>query len=86
MFFYRGTRFAAWQGDAIIGGLKSRSIIVLRFAGDTVAVAREILMGVRIRHVSQSPDGSVWAIEDFRTGINGGGPGRILKLEPVFGS
>ena len=86
MFFYRGTRFVAWQGDAIVGGLRSRSIIVLRFAGDSVAIAQEIPMGVRIRHVSQAPDGSIWAIEDFRTGPNGGGPGRILKLEPVFGS
>lgn len=86
MFFYRGTRFAAWQGDAIVGGLRSRSIMVLRFAGDSVAIAQEIPMGVRIRHVSQAPDGSIWAIEDFPTGPNGGGPGRILKLEPVFGS
>lgn len=86
MFFYRGTRFAAWQGDAIIGGLKSRSIIRLRFTGDTVTVAQEIPMGVRIRHVSQAPDGSIWALEDFPIGPNGGGPGRVLRLEPVVGT
>jgi len=86
MFFYRGTQFAGWQGDAIIGGLKSRSLIRLRFSGDTVQVAQEIPMGVRIRHVSLAPDGSIWAIEDFPIGPNGGGTGRILKLNPVFGS
>jgi len=86
MFFYRGTRFAAWQGDAIIGGLRSRSLIRLRFSGSAVESVQEIPMSVRIRHVSQAPDGSIWAIEDFPTGPNGGGPGRILKLDPVFGS
>ena len=58
----------------------------LRFDGDSVQVAQEIPMGVRIRHVAQSPDGSIWAIEDFPIGPNGGGPGRILKLDPIFGS
>jgi glucose/arabinose dehydrogenase len=86
MFFYSGTRFAAWQGNAIIGGLRSRSLIRLSFSGDGVAIAQEIPMGVRIRHISQSPDGSIWAIEDFPIGPNGGGPGRILRLEPVFGN
>ncbi len=86
MFFYRGTQFAAWQGDAIVGGLRSRSLMRLRFDGDSVQVAQEIPMGVRIRHVAQSPDGSIWAIEDFPIGPNGGGPGRILKLDPIFGS
>ncbi len=43
-------------------------------------------MNVRIRYVSQAPDGAIWAIEDFKTGPNGGGPGRILRLEPTFGS
>lgn len=86
MFFYSGTRFAAWRGDAIIGGLRSRSLIRLRFSGENVEVAQEIPMGVRIRHVSQAPDGSIWAIEDFAIGPNGGGPGRVLRLEPQFGS
>jgi len=86
MFFSRGTRFAAWQGDAIIGGLKSRTLIRLRFANDAVEVAQEIPMGMRIRHVSQAPDGSIWVIEDFPIGPEGGGLGRIMKLDPVFGS
>jgi len=86
MFFYRGTQFAAWQGDAIIGALRARSLIRLRFDGDNIEVAQEIPMNVRIRHVSQAPDGSIWAIEDFAIGPNGGGPGRILRLEPVFAS
>lgn len=86
MFIYHGATFAAWEGDAIVGGLKSRSILRLHFDGDTVSVAQNIPMNVRIRHVSQAPDGSIWAIEDFPIGPDGGGPGRILKLEPVFGS
>lgn len=84
MFFYRGTMFADWQGDAIIGGLRSRSLLRLRFTGENVEVAQEIPMNVRIRHVSQAPDGAIWALEDFPIGPNGGGPGRVLRLEPVF--
>lgn len=84
MFFYSGNRFAAWQGDAIIGGLRSQSLIRLRFSGDDVQIAQEIPLNVRIRHVSQAPDGAIWAIEDFQTGPNGGGPGRILRIEPIF--
>lgn len=86
MFFYRGTRFAAWQGDAIIGGLRSQSLIRLRFDGEDVAVVQEVPMGVRIRHIALAPDGTIWAIEDFAIGPNGGGPGRVLRLDPVFGS
>jgi glucose/arabinose dehydrogenase len=86
MFLYSGTRFAAWQGSAIIGGLQSRSLIRLRFSGENVEIVEEIPMNVRIRHVSQAPDGAIWAIEDFPIGPNGGGPGRILRIEPVFGS
>jgi aldose sugar dehydrogenase len=86
MFFYRGTQFAAWQGDAVVGGLRSRSLIRLRFNGDSVEVAQEIPMGVRIRHVAQSPNGDIWAIEDFAIGPNGGGQGRILRLDPIFGN
>ncbi|HQS12786.1 MAG TPA: PQQ-dependent sugar dehydrogenase [Sphingorhabdus sp.] len=86
MFFYRGNRFPAWKGDAIIGGLKSRSLLRLRFSSGGVEVAQEIQMGMRIRHVSEAPDGSIWAIEDFPIGPNGGGLGRIIKLDPVFGS
>ena len=43
-------------------------------------------MGMRIRHVSQAPDGSIWVIEDFPIGPEGGGLGRMVKLDPVFGS
>jgi aldose sugar dehydrogenase len=86
MFFYNGSRFAAWQGTAIIGGLRSKSLIRLRFSGDDVEIAEEIPMNVRVRHVSQAPDGSIWAIEDFPIGPNGGGTGRILRIDPVFGS
>jgi aldose sugar dehydrogenase len=86
MFFYSGTQFAAWQGDAVVGGLRSRSLIRLRFNGDSVEVAQEIPMGMRIRHVSQAPNGDIWAIEDFALGPNGGGQGRVFKLDPIFGS
>lgn len=86
MFFYRGSQFAVWEGDAIIGGLRSRSLIRLRFNGEDVQVAQEIPLGFRVRHVAQSPDGSIWVIEDFPIGPNGGGQGRIFKLDPIFGN
>ena len=55
MFFHQGTTFAAWHGDAIIGGLKRRSPIMLYFSGDTVDVFQEIPIAVRIRNVIMLP-------------------------------
>ena len=86
MFFYEGSPFSSWQGDAIIGGLVSRSILRLTINGDTVSVAQEFPMNARIRYVALGLDGSIWAIEDFPTGPAGGGPGRILKIDPIFES
>ncbi len=60
-------------------------LIRLSFFNDPVEVSQEIPMGMRIRHVSQVPDGSIWVIEDFPIGPDGGGLSRIMKLDPVFG-
>ncbi len=77
MIFYAGTLFGAWQGDAIISGLKSQGLVRVHFTGTSAAEAQRIALGARIRAVTQGPDGAIWVLEDAPTG-------RLLKLTPVF--
>jgi glucose/arabinose dehydrogenase len=77
MIFYSGNVFAAWRGDAIVGGLKSRQLVRVHFTGTTAMEAQRIPMTNRIREVEQGPDGAIWVLEDAPTG-------RLLKLAPIF--
>ena len=75
LMFYTGKLFPEWQGDALIGGLGSESLVRVAIDGDTASEAERYAMGERIREVEQGPDGAVWLLED-------GGGGRLLKLTP----
>ena len=75
LIFYSGDLFPAWQGKALIGGLRSEALIVVEIDGDSATEVARHDMGKRIREVEQGPDGSVWLLED-RDG------GRLLKLTP----
>ncbi len=75
---YRGDMFADWDGDALVGGLKSRDLrrVVLK---DGKFVREEILLedlGARIRDVRTAPDGSILILTD--SGTNG----KFLRLTP----
>lgn len=75
MLHYTGDKFPEWQGNMLIGGLSSQSLVRVQIDGESAREAERYVMGNRIRGVVQGPDGAVWLIED-------GKDGRLLKLMP----
>jgi glucose/arabinose dehydrogenase len=74
LLFYGGTDFPDWQGDALIGGLSSTSIVRIEFgAGGSAREAARYRMPRRVRALEQGPDGTLWVLEDGRGG-------QLLKL------
>jgi len=73
MVFHSGKLFTAWRGNALIGGLASRSVTRLVFDGDRVANEERIGIDGRVRDVAEGIDGALYAAVD---------DGRILKLTP----
>ena len=75
MVFYTGQQFPTWQGQLLIGGLSSKSLLrIALHDGEAEEVARYD-MGERIRAVVQGQEGEVWLLEDGNTG-------RLLQLQP----
>ncbi len=71
----RHNDFPAWQGNALISGLSSKALIVVKIDENNQASERyRYNMGERIRSVL-AVDGAVWLLED-------GDDGRLLKLLP----
>lgn len=75
LVIYNGSMFPQWQGNALIGGLASRSLLRVKINGDHAVEAERFHMGARIREVEQGPDGAIWVLED-------GGNGQLLRLTP----
>lgn len=79
LVIYSGDVFTDWQGDGLIGGLSSQSLVRIEFGenadGTLAREAERFDMGKRIREVEQGPDGGLFVLED-RAG------GRLLKLTP----
>ncbi len=71
--FYTSEAIPGWEGDLLIGGLSSQSIIRLSLDGETVASEERIPMGFRIRNVQQGPDGAVYVLTDDSQG-------KVLRL------
>jgi glucose/arabinose dehydrogenase len=69
--------FPEWQGDAIIGGLRSQALVRVDLGeqddGTMAAEAERFPMGARIREVEQGPDGAIWVLEDEAGG-------RLLRI------
>lgn len=78
LLFYSGAQFPEWKGDALIGGLSSKSLVRVEFEGDGAREAARYDMGERIREVEQGPDGAIYLLEDQADGSGG----RLLKLTP----
>ncbi len=79
LVFYSGALFSDWQGDALTGGLSSKSLVRIEFDGESAREAARYDMGQRIREVEQGPDGAVYLLEDRKDGSGG----RLLKLTPA---
>lgn len=75
LIIYSGALFPKWQGNAFIGGLRSKSLLRIKIAGEQAEEVERFPMEKRIREVEQGPEGAIWVLED-RAG------GRLLKLSP----
>jgi glucose/arabinose dehydrogenase len=75
LIIYSGSVFPKWQGNAFIGGLRSRSLLRIKIEGDQAKEVERFDMGNRIREVEQGPKGAIWVLEDKRGG-------RLLRLTP----
>lgn len=78
MIVYQGDLFGDWQGDALVAGLSSRSIVRIEIDGQSAREIDRYDMGARIRALAEADDGSLWVLEDDR----GSSAGRLLKLTP----
>ena len=75
LMIYQGDMFPLWQGDAFIGGLRSKALVRIEFTGEEAREATRYDMGERIREVEEGPDGAIWLLED-------GSGAKLLRLTP----
>lgn len=77
LMFYTGNKtFPQWNGNGLVSGMGSRSLIRVIFDGKGGAKTAERWdMGKRIRDVEQGPDGSLWLLEDAD-------PGALIHVTP----
>ena len=73
LIFYTGSQFPAWKNKALIGGLSSKSIVVVDTAMKPVTEVQRVDMKQRIRDLLQAADGSIWVLEDGKNA-------RLLKM------
>lgn len=76
MIFYKASLFRSWQNDAIVGGLQSKGLVIVRTSGRSASELDRLPLNARIRDVRQAPDGAIWVLEDSPTG-------RLLRLTPA---
>ena len=75
LMFYSGRLFSKWQGNAFIGGLRSKALIRIQFDERTAREVERFEWNSRLREVEQAPDGSIWVLEDSPKG-------RLIRLTP----
>lgn len=75
LIIYDGSLFPEWQGNAFIGGLKSKALLRISIDGHQAEEAERFAMSERIREVEQGPKGALWVLEDKKSG-------RLLRLTP----
>ena len=62
--FYEGDEFPSWQGNALIGGLRSRALIRVAFDEDGPKEKERFHWLKRVRDVEVCQKGFIWVIED----------------------
>jgi len=75
LIIYASTMFPTWEGNAFIGGLRSKSLIRVKMQGDKASEVERFKMNKRIREVEQGPNGAIWLLEDKKGG-------RLLRITP----
>ena len=80
MAFYEGSAFAGWQGNVLIGGLRSEALVRLEMDGERVVREERLLepLGLRIRDVAIGPDDAVYLVTDESNGA-------VLRISPAEG-
>jgi glucose/arabinose dehydrogenase len=68
LFFYEGSEFPEWSGDAFLGGLKGRALVRIEFENDQPVEAERFSWFQRLREVELGNDGAIWVLEDGRSG------------------
>src|SRR5690606_35234465 len=76
MLFYDGDMYAGWKDQAIIGGLTSSGIVIVKVDDDAAEEIERGPLAARIRDVAQGPDGAVFVVTDAENGM-------LLKLEKM---
>lgn len=76
MIFYDGEMYPEWQGHALIGGLTSSGLVIVKVNGETAEEVERIPLAARIRDVDQAPDGSVYVVTDAENG-------KVLRLSKM---
>jgi glucose/arabinose dehydrogenase len=73
IIFYEGDEFYEWNGNAFIGGLKSKALVRIGFVDGEPFEAERFSWAKRVRDVEMDHDGAIWVIED-------GPNGRLIKF------
>jgi glucose/arabinose dehydrogenase len=67
--FYKGAMFAEWNGSLLVSGMETNTLNRITFDGKGGATPAERWdVGFRVRDVAVASDGSLWLLEDSRTG------------------
>jgi glucose/arabinose dehydrogenase len=73
LIFYDGDEFSDWNGNAFIGGLKSKALVRIDFNNEKPFEAERFSWSQRVREVEMGHDGTIWVLED-------GPSGRLIKF------
>jgi glucose/arabinose dehydrogenase len=64
LIFYKGDEFSKWNGNAFIGGLKSKALVRIGFNNGEPFEAERFSWSKRVREVEIDHDGAIWVLED----------------------
>ncbi|MEK0430503.1 MAG: Soluble aldose sugar dehydrogenase YliI precursor [Gemmatimonadota bacterium] len=80
LVIYSGDRFPEWKGSFFVGGMAGQRLVRLEIDGRTVKRIENLVQDRgRVRAIRQGLDGYLYiAFEDA-----GGGPSKLVRLEPV---
>lgn len=73
--FYKGPMFPQWNGNALIGGMVSKTLSRVVINGPTATAAERWNIDKRVRDVAIAPDGAIWLAEDAN-------PGGLYRVTP----
>lgn len=76
MIFYDGDMYPEWKGHAIIGGLTSSGIVIVRINDGKAEEVERVPLAARVRDVAQGPNGAIFVVTDSENGM-------VLKLEKM---